>query len=226
VICWSCEREAGAGPLCAACRAPQPPNAAADHFSVLGLPFVYAVDMVPAEAAFKQLSRLVHPDRFATADPRARKASLGRTVQLNEAWRTLRDPVRRAEYMLSRAGVDVGSEEQESRKANGPAGEDRAARGTRKVAAPPAFLMEILELHDELGEARRSGDTVKVALMTEEMRARAAASMQTIATGLESGTPERLEVAAQSLIALRYYRRFLDEVERHQQMEQERSDHG
>ena len=94
-----------------ACGALQPPDDAADLFAVLGLPARFAVDLAAAEAAYKELSRQVHPDRFATADPRARRASLARTVQLNEAWRTLKDPVRRAEYLLLRAGIDVGEQE-------------------------------------------------------------------------------------------------------------------
>ena len=99
--------------------------------------------LAAAEGAFKQLSRLVHPDRFATADPRARRASLARTVQLNEAWRTLKDPLLRAEYMLRRAGVDVG---------DGGKGGDDDGDATVEVAPPPAFLMEILELREELAE--------------------------------------------------------------------------
>jgi len=62
------------------------------------VPPVYALDLADAEARFRELSRRFHPDRFAKADPRARRASLQRSVQLNEAWRTLRDPVRRADY--------------------------------------------------------------------------------------------------------------------------------
>src|SRR5262245_40386797 len=148
MICWSCQRGAGAGPLCAACGALQPPDADADLFSVLGQPARFAVDLAAAESAYKDMSRQVHPDRFATADPQARRASLARTVQLNEAWRTIKDPVRRAEYLLLRAGIDVGE------KKSG-AGED--GKGTHKVAAPPAFLLEILELNDELTGARRAG---------------------------------------------------------------------
>jgi molecular chaperone HscB len=206
VICWSCEREAGTAPLCAQCGALQPPDDAADYFSVLGLPARYAVDLSAAEAAFKQLSRQVHPDRFATADARARRASLGRTVQLNEAWRTLKNPIARAEYLLGRAGLTVASEDKKA----GWGGDER---GTRKVVAPPSFLLEILELNDELATAKQAGDTVKVAFMAEEMRVRAAESMKTIATGLEAGTPERIEQAAQALIALRYQQRFLDAAE-------------
>ena len=221
MICWSCEKEGGAGPFCGACKALLPPDDGADHFAVLGLPRGYALDFPAAEVAYQKLSRQLHPDRFATADPRARRASLGHTVQLNEAWRTLKDPVRRAEYLLELAGVDVASDDQKA----GPGGE----RGTRKVAVPPAFLLEVLELHDDLGNARRAGDAVKVAFMTDEMRGRAGEAMKTIAAALDTGStraPEqsRLEEAARALIALRYYRRFLDEADAYEERAADRSE--
>jgi molecular chaperone HscB len=203
MICWSCQKEAGAGALCAACRALQPPDDQADLFAVLGLPARYAIDLPAAENAYKELSRQVHPDRFATADPRARRASLARTVQLNQAWRTIKDPVRRAEYLLLRAGIDVGEK-------RSSAGDD--GKGTHKVAAPPAFLLEILELNDELTAARRAGDAVKVAFMAEEMRERARETMKTIGEALDAGLPGRMEEAGRALVALRYYHRFLDQA--------------
>jgi len=203
MICWSCQKQAGTARLCAACGALQPPDDAADLFAVLGQPARFAVDMPAAEAAYKDLSRQVHPDRFATADPRARRASLARTVQLNLAWHTLRDPLRRAEYLLLRAGIDVGEKKP---------GDADGQRATNKVAAPPAFLIEILELNDELAAAKRAGDTVKVAFMAEEMRARARESMNEIGAALDAGAPGKLEEAARSLVALRYYQRFIDQA--------------
>jgi molecular chaperone HscB len=197
-----------------ACQALLPPAEGADHFAVLGLPRRYGIDLAEAEGAYQKLSRRLHPDRFATADPRARRASLAHTVQLNQAWRTLKDPVRRAEYLLELAGVDVAGDDQKPNAG--------AQRETRKVAVPPAFLMEILELHDDFGEARRGGDAAKVAALTAEMRGRAAEAMKNIAAALDTGStaaPEaaRLDEAARALIALRYYRRFLDEAEAHEE---------
>ena len=216
MICWSCQKEAGREPLCVACGALQPPDDKADLFAVLGLPARYAVDLGAAEAAYKDLSRQVHPDRYATADPRARRASLARTVQLNLAWRTIKDPVRRAEYLLTRAGIDIGG------KQPTPGGEEKR---TTEVGAPPAFLLEILELNDELAAAKRAGDSVKVAFMAEEMRARASDSMKTIAALLGSGVRAQLEEAARELVALRYYQRFIDEASRHGAAS-ETSNHG
>lgn len=191
-----------------------PPDAADDRFAVLGLPRRFEVDLGAAEAAYKDLSRQLHPDRFAKADPRARKAALARTVAINDAWRTVKDPIKRAEYLLELAGF-------------GLTGDDRKAGGevaaTKKVAAPPAFLVEILELREELGEAQQAGDTVKVAFMAEEMRGRAAEAMKTMAAALEAG---RFEEGARLLVALRYYQRFLDEVAAHEERAAPGGGHG
>ena len=90
MICWSCEKSAGEGVTCGACGALQPPDASADHFQVLGVERRFALDREALERRYKELTRVLHPDRFARADARARRASLARSVQLNEAWRTLR----------------------------------------------------------------------------------------------------------------------------------------
>jgi molecular chaperone HscB len=203
MICWSCEREAGGEPLCGTCAAPQPPDAGADHFAVLGLERRYDLDVGAVEARYKELSRRLHPDRFARADPRARRASLQRTVQLNEAWRTLKDPIKRAEYLLGLGGVHLSSD-------------DGGARAGG-VAAPPELLMEILERREQLGEARQSGHDDVVASMGDKMRARADQAMVRVAEGLRGEpTPDKLISAARELVALRYYQRFLDEVAVHE----------
>ena len=215
MICWSCEKEGGRGPFCAACKSILPPDPATDRFATLGLPRKFEVDLGAAEAAYKDLSRQFHPDRFAKADPRARKASLARTVQINDAWRSLKDPLRRAEYLLELAGYALGGGEKSA-----------AMAATRKVSAPPTFLMEIMELRDELAEAQRAGDAVKVAFMSEEIRGRAAVAMKTIGTALEGSTPERFDEAARALMTLRYYQRFLDEVQAHEARTSGEGGHG
>jgi len=165
-----------------------PPDSKADYFAVLGVERRYELDMAELERRYRELSRAVHPDRFATADARARRASLQRSVQLNEAWRTLKEPFRRAEYLLSLAGVALAKE------------------------VPPALLMETLELREELGEARAAGDDRKVQAMAAAMRARVGAAMKGVGEGLGAGDYPRV---ATELVALRYYRRFMDEVALH-----------
>ncbi len=215
MICWSCEKEAGDAALCA-CGAPQPVSThgpLAEHFAVLGVARRFDVDVAAMEAAYKELSRKLHPDRFAKADPRARRASLQRTVQLNEAWRALKDPMKRAEYLLALGGVKIATDDGGARSGG--------------VAASPALLMEMLELREELGDARAANDDAKVRAMGEAMRARLARAEAAVAAGLagtpavaaaDPGTPavEALEVVGRELVALRYYRRFLDEVAAHE----------
>jgi molecular chaperone HscB len=205
MICWSCEKNAGAGALCEACGAPQPVSthgAREDHFAVLGVPRAFELDLSVLEARYKDLSRKVHPDRFARSDPRAKKAALQRTVQLNEAWRALKEPVKRAEYLLELGGVKLATDDGGARSGG--------------VAASPALLMEILELREELGEAREAHDDAKVTRMGEAMRARAAQAMGRVAEGLAGPRDTAaLEAVARELVALRYYQRFLDEVAAH-----------
>jgi molecular chaperone HscB len=217
VICWSCEKDAGAAALCAACGAPQPVSThgvRADHFAVLGVERRYDLDGAALEARYKELSRKLHPDRFAKADPRARRAALQRTVQLNEAWRALKDPLERAEYLLEQGGVKIATD-------------DGGARAGG-VAASPALLMEILELREELGDARAAKDDAKVARLGAAMRARAAAATARVAAGLTgAASAAALEGVARELVALRYYQRFLDEVVAHEEAkDEEAKDHA
>jgi molecular chaperone HscB len=174
-----------------------------DRFFVLGVPRKYSVDLSAAETNFKKLSRQVHPDRFATADPRARKAALSRTVQLNEAWRTLKDSMRRAEYLLELAGFGLKGDDRK------PAADETA---TREVSAPPMLLMEILELREALADAQRAGNTAKVHAMAEAMRARRADTLASLATALDDPAGANMEEAARLMVGLRYFQRFLDEI--------------
>src|SRR4029453_1834580 len=119
MICWSCEKNAGGGLTCTSWGALQPADPKADHFAVFGVDRRYAVDVADLERRYKDMTKVLHPDRFARADERARRASLKRSIQLNEAWRTLKDPVRRAEYLLSLSGVVVGGEEGTTRRVDG-----------------------------------------------------------------------------------------------------------
>jgi len=176
---------------CAHCGALQPADPAADHFAVLGVARRFDVDAGELEARYRELTRKLHPDRFARADARARRASLQRSVQLNEAWRALKDPVRRAEYLL---------------------------RSGEKETVAPELLAEILELRQELAEARIEGDDAKVQAMARAMRARhdeALARVATLLSGAEPPSAEARAEAARTLVALRYFQRFLAEVAVH-----------
>ena len=169
-----------------------PARAGETHFDVLGVPRTFVLEARELEQRYKALSRKLHPDRFVTAPAATRMLSLRRATDLNQAYKTLKDPVRRAEYLLGLVGVDVGRED-----GGGP-------------KAAPAFLMEIMELREGLLEAREAKDAVRVGAMTTDVRARTAAALAEVAAGFAAGDTGRVTAA---VIALRYFRRFLDEVE-------------
>ncbi len=160
-----------------------------DPFVTLGIPRAFDVDLVAAERAHRDLSRALHPDRFIGAGSSERRAALGKAVEVNEAWRVVRDPIRRAEALLKLADV--------------PMGESDAPK------LPPEFLMEMLEQREALSDAKRARDLVAVRAMAAAVDARDREVERLLAAGFARG--ERSGLVGR-LGELRFYRRFLDEV--------------
>jgi molecular chaperone HscB len=190
----------------------QPPGQA-DHFQVLGVPKAYAVELVELERRYKDLARRLHPDRFARADMRARRASMARTVQLNDAWKTLRDPVRRAEYLLALAGIEVGGEEGTMKRSKpGPqAGAAGAPVEKEKLPVSQELLTEVMDLREALLDARAEGDLARERALTDDVRARRGRAMDAVAASFEAD-PQDIDRATAELVAVRYFDRFLSEV--------------
>jgi len=201
MICWSCQKNAGGDVLCVACGAVQPPDAKADFFRVLGVPVAFDLDPAALERRYKELTKILHPDRFARADPRARRASLERSVQLNRAWRCLKDPIRRAEYLLSLHGIEIGE----------MAGSNRQSGERVTLPVPQATLVEMMDLREALAEAHAAKDLQKTRTLVARVRARLEDAMTDVAKGFAASPPE-LNANATRLVAVRYYRRFLDEA--------------
>ena len=107
-----------------------------DYFSFFGLPRRLNLAAPDLEQRFRTLSRQFHPDYFYNAEPAERRASLERSSYLNDAYRTLRQPITRVEYLLQLEGL--------------------AARGPEEAAkqVPPALLEEVFALNEELDEVR------------------------------------------------------------------------
>ena len=123
-----------------------------NYFEVFGLPRILNIDLKALEKTFHDLSRQYHPDYFSTAPPDERKQALEKTALLNDAYRTLRHPVGRVEYLLELEGF----------KPDGS-----------KV--PKAFLMEMFEINEQLEEVKSGAATQEqVATLRGEIKARAA----------------------------------------------------
>src|SRR5258708_21445700 len=86
------------------------PDFSRDHFELLGLPVRFAVDAALLERGYRGLQSQVHPDRFATATEAERRVAMQWATRANEAYRTLRDPLERARYLLHLRGYDTEEE--------------------------------------------------------------------------------------------------------------------
>jgi len=141
IECWSCSIGHTHSTLfCPHCSKIQPPPGG-DYFQVFGLERKFHVDLPALEHEFHRLSRKVHPDRFARAGEKEREWSLADTALLNDAYRTLKDPLSRTEYLLKREGAEIGEEH---------AGKDR--KDPSRV--PADLLEEAFELNMQLEEMR------------------------------------------------------------------------
>jgi molecular chaperone HscB len=183
----------------AAPSATQGSSAPGTFFDLFGLPVRFALSQGELEHKYREASRHWHPDRWSRAPAVERAAVLSRATDLNQAYRVLKSDARRAEYLLQLRGVNVASEEP-----------------GKQPAMPPEFLHEILELREELLEARAEADAARLASLKKTVQAHAAEIGQGLSDGfsrLEAGDASALAELVMSLLKLRYYQRFLDELE-------------
>jgi len=140
LVCWNCHERTVGTHFCSSCGKVLQVPEHTDYFAMFEIPRKLWIEMGTLEQKFLQLSWKLHPDNFVNARAEEREISLKRSSELNDAYRTLRDPVARVEYLLAIEGA---------RK-----------EGHNKQQAPPELLEEVFELNeslDELRKARSSG---------------------------------------------------------------------
>ncbi len=125
ITCWKCGQPAASLHFCEGCGSIQPP--AGDSFEYLGLPRKLQIDPLELEQNFYALSRRLHPDVYFQRPERERLLAEQASARLNCAYRTLQDPVARAEYLLGLYGMHQ-----------------------REQSAPPELLEEVFELQSSL----------------------------------------------------------------------------
>jgi molecular chaperone HscB len=126
-----------------------------DYFTVFELPRHLHIGTAALEKAFYALSRKLHPDRFAARPAAEQDAALAESSRLNDAYRTLKDPVLRTQYLLTLEGVEL---EEQSKAATEAA---RSSGTEKKQLIPPELLEEVFELNMQLMEmkaAQQMGD--------------------------------------------------------------------
>jgi molecular chaperone HscB len=146
LVCWNCHERTVGTHFCSSCGKVLQMPAHSDYFAMFEMPRKLWIEMNTLEQKFLQLTWKLHPDNFVKATPQERDISLKRGSELNDAYRTLRDPVARVEYLLAIEGA---------RK-----------EGQNKQQAPPELLEEVFELNESLDELREAkvvgGDTASL----------------------------------------------------------------
>jgi molecular chaperone HscB len=168
---------------------------AMDPFATLGLPWRFDVDVPLLESRYRDLQRALHPDRHAGAGASVRRMSLSKAVEVNDAYRVLKDELKRAEALLS-----------------------HHAHGVPLPTLPvdPELLMEVMALREALGDAKCMRDSARVrelATRVETSRGSARRELaEAFASLAETAEPAALSRVAALIGRLKYYTRFLDEV--------------
>ena len=120
-----------------------------NHFELFGLAPAYALDVEALERSYREIQSKVHPDRFASSGDAERRASLQWTTRVNEAYRTLKSPLRRAIHLLELQGIDVGFE--------------------TNTSMPAGFLMQQMELREALERAVHGKNLKSLEALSENL---------------------------------------------------------
>jgi molecular chaperone HscB len=169
-----------------------------DPFVTLGVAPAFDLDLAAVEKVHRELSRALHPDRYLGASPSERRASLTKAVEVNEAWRIVRDPLRRADALLALGGVTVTEES--------------------APKADPEFLMDMLEQREALSDAKAAKDLAAVRRLAASIEERARGVERALSDGFKAasaalgGSRAAMLALAPKVGELKFYRRFLDEV--------------
>ncbi|GGF73702.1 co-chaperone protein HscB [Terasakiella brassicae] len=187
--CWSCKGPVSGGDLfCETCHAVQPPGHI-DHFSRFGLQKAYSLDVDGLERSYFELQRHLHPDRFANKTPKEKTLSQQQAVSLNEAFEVLKDPLKRADYLLSVLGMTGISHDH--------------------TVNDPVLLMEAMETREALMEAQ-SVDTVNA--LSDKARRDVRDCVRAIAQAFDQ---EQYDEARKLALRLKYLTKLLEETRQH-----------
>jgi len=161
-----------------------------DPFATLGIERTFDLDLGAVEKTHRELSRTLHPDKHAAGGATEKRYALSKAIEVNEAWRIVRDPIRRAEALFRLLGVAVGE--------------------TNEPKPSPDLLIDMMEQREALAEARGSHDAAAIRRLAEGIEARARLAEKALSVGFREGTAPQALVPR--LGELRFYHRFLDEV--------------
>ncbi|KPK11001.1 MAG: hypothetical protein AMJ68_07450 [Acidithiobacillales bacterium SG8_45] len=165
-----------------------------NYFELFGLPESFSLDLTEVTRRYRELQQQLHPDRFASAPDQQRRLSVQMAALVNEAFQTLKDPVRRGRYLLGLKGIDTGEESD--------------------TAMNPAFLMEQMELRESLESVRDSDNALAELGVLETGVADAFdARISRLQACLDESGKEDLKMARETVRELQFLQKIRAEIE-------------
>lgn len=161
-----------------------------NHFELFQLPARFDVDMAALDAAYREVQGRVHPDRFINAGEAEKRVAMQWATRANDAYKTLKNPQKRAQYLCELHGVDLQTES--------------------NTAMPMAFLMQQMEWREALGDARAARDADALDALDKDVRMERTALLAQVGKQLDAG---EFEAAAQGVRSLMFLDKFGDEVQ-------------
>ena len=161
-----------------------------NHFELFQLPARFEVDQSALDAAYREIQGRVHPDRFVGSSDGEKRVAMQWAARANEAYQTLRNPQKRAQYLCELNGIDLQTES--------------------NTAMPAAFLMQQMEWREELGDARAGKDAAALDALDAQVRAERKQMLVTVGQHLDAGD---YAAAAQGVRSLMFLDKFGDEVQ-------------
>jgi molecular chaperone HscB len=162
-----------------------------NHFELFQLPARFDIDMNALDSAYREVQGRVHPDRFVNASDAEKRVAMQWATRANEAYQTLRNPQKRAQYLCEINGVDLQVES--------------------NTAMPMDFLMEQMELREALDDARADKDAAALDAIDARLRGERKSRLVQVGRLLDAGDYAQ---AAQGVRALMFLERFGDDVQR------------
>jgi molecular chaperone HscB len=194
VKCKTCSRPMETSFFCQSCHTLYPIDTSEDHFRLFGLPRTYAIDPDDLHKRFIEISRRIHPDYFEGEADTVRELALRLSAQINEAYRVLKDPIARGEYLLESSGGKSSAEDK---------------------SVPGNLLGEVLMIREEIEDAKAAGDADALAALRGQIEQRVNATQGEVAAlcgKLDEPDAEVLGTLRQKLNALRYLTNLLKET--------------
>ncbi|MBI1888188.1 MAG: Fe-S protein assembly co-chaperone HscB [Nitrosomonadales bacterium] len=161
-----------------------------NHFDLFGLAQSFQIDIAQLEQQYRALQTLVHPDKSAHLADAEQRLAMQRATLVNEAYQTLRNPLRRARYLLSLHGVDIQEE--------------------NNTLMPPDFLMAQLEWREAVSEAQQARDGAALDVLEARLQRETRELESRLA--LKIDTEKNYAAAAELVRKLRFMERLAEEI--------------